>query len=329
MDVDSVLHNHDVIARVPKKVLVLAYYFPPMGLSGVQRTLKFTKYMRRFDWEPTVITTGPIGYYALDQSLYEEVERENIRIVRTSGGDINALLAAKGAFKQRAMPAEALRKVLSWFSSWLFVPDNKRAWARQAYRIAATMLQEEAFDLLFVSAPPFSALRSAARLKRMFGIPLVMDYRDLWFGNQFMFYPTPLHRWLHQRMEYYVLREANKVIVPNRRMKEWLLRHYPFLHHQDIAIIPQGFDPDDFAVQRSARADTKFRLGYAGSFYDCITPKYFLQAFQALARERPDIAENIELHFAGLLRKENMRLVKKLGLEKYVHYHGYLDHADS
>ncbi|MFY8001180.1 MAG: glycosyltransferase [Candidatus Kapaibacteriota bacterium] len=314
---------------VQKKVLVLAYYFPPMGLSGVQRTLKFTKYMRRYFWEPTVITTGPVGYYAIDQSLQDEAEREGIRVVRTSGGDVNAMLAAKGEFKQRNMPAEFLRKMLSRVSNWLFVPDNKRSWARQAYKTAAKLLEEEKYDLIFVSAPPFSAMQAAARLKKKFGVPLVVDYRDLWVGNQFMSFPTPLHSHLHERMEYAVLREANKIVVTNRRMKERMLLHHPFLQHDDITIISQGYDPADFLVPPVQRTNWKFRIGYAGIFYDFITPKYFLKAFQMIVKERPDIAADMELHFIGLLRKENMRLVKKMGLEEYVQNHGYLDHKDS
>jgi glycosyltransferase involved in cell wall biosynthesis len=172
-------------------------------------------------------------------------------------------------------------------------------------------------------------MQAAARLKKKFGVPLVVDYRDLWVGNQFMSFPTPLHSHLHERMEYAVLREANKIVVTNRRMKERMLLHHPFLQHDDITIISQGYDPADFLVPPVQRTNWKFRIGYAGIFYDFITPKYFLKAFQMIVKERPDIAADMELHFIGLLRKENMRLVKKMGLEEYVQNHGYLDHKDS
>ena len=285
--------------------------------------------MRHYHWEPTVITTGPVGYYAIDKSLQEEAEREGLRIVRTSGGDVNALLAGKGEFKQRNMPAEYIRKFLSRVSNWLFIPDNKRSWARQAYKTAVKLMEEEKFDLIFVSGPPFSAMQAAARLKKKFGIPLVVDYRDLWLGNQFMSFPTPLHTYLHGKMEYAVLREANQIIVTNRRMKERMLSHHLFLQHEDITIISQGYDPEDFRVPPAHRPNFKFRLGYAGIFYDFITPKYFLKAFQMIVKERPDVAADMELHFIGIWRKENIRLVKRLGLEKYVEIHGYLDHKDS
>jgi glycosyltransferase involved in cell wall biosynthesis len=214
------------------------------------------------------------------------------------------------------------------------VPDNKRAWARQAFKTASVLIQEAKdagtpFDLLFVSAPPFSATQAAARLKRTFGIRLVVDYRDLWLGNQFTTYPTPLHRYTNERMEYAVLNAADKIIVTNRRMKERMLANHPFLRYEDITIISHGFDPADFVAPPVQRTNYKFRLGYAGLFYDFVTPKHFFKAFQMIVKEQPDIAADIELHFMGLLRKENVRMAKRMGLESFVHNHGYLDHHDS
>jgi glycosyltransferase involved in cell wall biosynthesis len=300
-----------------------------MGLSGVQRTLKFVKYMRKYHWEPTVITTGPVGYYALDKSLQAELEATGVRVLRTSGGDVNAMLAGDGDYKQRAMPPEFLRKILSWFSSLFFLPDNKRSWAKKAFKAASALMQEEQFDLVFVSGPPFSAMRTGARLKKKFGVPLVVDYRDLWYGNQFTTDPTPLHSFINHKMEYAMLTEAAKIVVTNRNMKARMLEHHPFLSHEDIAIISQGYDPEDFLIPPAPRENLKFRLGYAGMFYNFITPKYFLKAFQQVVREQPEVAADIELHFLGLFRKENTRLVKKLGLTTFVHEYGYLDHKNA
>jgi glycosyltransferase involved in cell wall biosynthesis len=344
LDASAELYGLEHNAGRPHRVLVLAYYFPPMGLSGVQRTLKFTKYMHRTGWEPTVITAGAVGYYALDGSLMDEAEQAGIRIERTSAFDVHSLLARGGAaadgkrqHKQIAMPREWIRKLASRVSNALFVPDNKRGWARQAYRKAKELLAAEPFDLIFVSAPPFSAARVGARLSREFGVPFVVDYRDLWYGNQFTSYPTPLHSYLHRKYEYNTLITAKKIIVTNRPMKQRIMAQYPFLTFDDIVIVPHGFDPADFQNAQNAQGANSFntsdskkmRIGYAGIFYDFVTPKYFFQAFAQILREQPAVAQDIELHFFGLLRKENVRLAKRLGLEPFVHNHGYLDHRDS
>ena len=97
------------------KVLVIAYYFPPMGLSGVQRVLKFTKYMSLYGWEPTVITTDKTAYYAHDKSLMKEAEDADIKIIRTGGKDPNSLLSKRGTVK---MPREFIRKFFGMISFW-------------------------------------------------------------------------------------------------------------------------------------------------------------------------------------------------------------------
>lgn len=311
------------------KVLILAYYFPPMGMSGVQRTLKFAKYMSKFNWQPTVITTGKTGYFAHDLSLMKEAMEAEIEIIRTDAYDPNSLLSKQGTIK---MPNENVRKVLSAVSKTFFIPDNKISWANRAYKTAKDLLQKDKFDVLFVSAPPFSAFIAAAKLKKEFRIPLIVDYRDLWFGNQFSFYPTFYHKAKHKSLEGEALRAADKIIAVNRKIKEKLLTTYNFLRHEDVVILPHGYDKEDFKNLKAAAEENhnnrKIKLIYTGIFYENITPKYFLKAFKKLTIERPDIAAKYELHFVGHLRNENKRMIQNLKLKEYVHDHGYLDHKD-
>jgi glycosyltransferase involved in cell wall biosynthesis len=306
------------------KVLVIAYYFPPMGLSGVQRTLKFTKYLKNYNWDVTVLTTGATGYFAHDFSMLKEAEESGVKIIRTAGKDINSLLAKKGTIK---MPSEIIRKLYSRISSMLFIPDNKISWSKMALKKGREILREEKFDVIFVSGPPFSSFETGRKLKREFGIPLVTDYRDLWVGNQFMLYQTPIHKMIHKKFEYRCLKAADKIITINRRLKEEIIKNYKFLSFEDVYIIPHGFDPADFDKPIvSHKTNDKLWIAYSGLFYEFITPKYFLKAFKKLSVERPDIAQNIELHFIGLLRNENRKLIKKLDLQEYVKEYGYIDH---
>ncbi|MBA4405739.1 glycosyl transferase family 1 [bacterium] len=310
------------------KVLVIAYYYPPLGLSGVQRTLKFTKYMNRFGWEPTVITTGNVAYYAHDLSLLKEAEDAGIRIIRTEAFDVNAILGKQ--FGTVSMPKEFIRKTLSRISKAIFIPDNKNSWAKKAYKVAKELLQKEKFDIIFVSVPPYSGFVTAAKLKKEFNIPLFVDYRDLWFGNHFAFYPTPYHLYKHRKLEYKALRSVEKIIAINRRIKENILLTYPFLSFNDVLIIPHGFDPADFeSTEGKIESSNKMKLTYAGIFYENITPEFLLKAFKQLSIERPDIAANIELEFIGHLRKENKKLIIELGINEFVRDHGYLDHKET
>lgn len=306
------------------KVLFISYYFPPMGLSGVQRSLKFAKYLKEFNWEPTIITAGNTGYFAHDNSLMKEAEEAQLRIERVGGKDIHSKLAKKGTIK---MPREIFRKILSNTSKTLFIPDNKKGWSNQAFKKAQEILRNEEHDLIFVSCPPFSSFMMAAKLKKEFDLPLFVDYRDLWYGNQFEFMPTPYHKMKHKKYEYQSLKASDRVIAVNRRVKESLIKRYEFLTFEDINIIPHGFDPADFEnISPIPKHNNKLILTYSGIFYEFITPVYLLKAFKKLSVERPDIAANIELHFVGHLRKENKKLIGKLGLQEFVRDHGYLEH---
>ncbi|PKL83137.1 MAG: glycosyl transferase family 1 [Ignavibacteriae bacterium HGW-Ignavibacteriae-3] len=310
------------------KVLVIAYYYPPLGLSGVQRTVKFTKYMKRFGWEPTVITSGNVAYFAHDFSLLKETEDAGVRIIRTEAFDVNSLLGKQ--YETVSMPKEFIRKTLSRISKAVFIPDNKNAWAKKAFLAAKKLLEKEKFDIIFVTVPPFSGFVAASKLKKEFGIPLFVDYRDLWFGNHFSFYPTPYHSYKHKKLEYAALRSADKVIAINRKIKEKILLTYPFLTFKDVIIIPHGYDPEDFSSsEEKVVPSNKMKLTYSGIFYENISPEFILRAFKQLSVERPDIAANIELEFIGHLRKENKKLILELGLDEFVRDHGYLEHSEA
>ena len=306
------------------KVLIIAYYFPPLGLSGVQRTLKFAKYLPKFKWEPTVITTGDVGYYAHDNSLLIEAEQAGIRILRTSAFHPNAVV---NSYKKNKMPPELLRKTLNRISQTFFIPDNKTFWARAAYKKARKILSVEKFDVIFVSMPPFSTALEAVKLKREFNVPLILDYRDLWYGNQFAFYPTFYHKVRHKTLEESVLKETDHVIAVNRKVKEKILQQYPFLKFDDITIIPHGFDPADFNdVKTVLRAEKKMVITYSGSFYEKITPKYLLKALKLLQKENPELASKVKFHFVGHFRAQNLRLVKRYKLENSVVNFEYVEH---
>jgi len=309
------------------KVIVIAYYFPPMGLSGVQRTLKFVKYLKNYGWEPTVITTSQVGYFAHDQSLQKELDETGIRVIRIEGKEPNSFLARFGTLK---LPREFIRKLLNKISQTFFIPDNKVSWARNAVKKTLELINSENFDLIFVTGPPFSLFYEFSKFKKHFHIPFFFDYRDIWYESYFAFYPTPIHKMLHKKMEYKSLKAADKISVTNRVAKEMLIKTYNFLTYNDIIIISHGFDHEDFErIPSQPKSKNRMSLMYSGIFMVYNTPKYLLKAFKELTIERPDIAKNIELHFVGFLREENINIIKKLKLQEFVFDHGYLNHDES
>jgi glycosyltransferase involved in cell wall biosynthesis len=310
------------------KVLVVAYYFPPLGLSGVQRTLKFVKYLKNYNWEPTVITTGDVAYFAHDNSLSRELNNLNVNIIRVSGSrEPNSILSKFGTIK---LPSEFLRKFLDKLSQTFFIPDNKKSWSKLAANKVDEILLTEKFDAIFVTCPPFSAFDEIAKIKKKHDVPLFADYRDLWYKSYFSFYPTPFHKLLHKNKEYNALKTADRIIVTNRKIKEKLLHTYPFLTFEDVVIVSHGYDHEDFEkIPAQPKPQNKMVLMYSGIFMVYNTPMYFLKAFKQLTIERPDIASNIELHFVGFLRKENHKLIRKLKIQSFIKDHGYVNHDES
>ena len=316
------------------RVLVIAYYFPPMGLSGVQRILKFVKYLPEYGWQPTVLTITPTAYFALDYSLMREVTENNIKTVRTNSLDPTRLFESGKPLK---MPHERLRSILSRVSQAVFVPDNKIGWKHEALKVGRKLFQTNspdgrpAFDAILSTAPPYTCHLIGAALSMEFGVPLVLDYRDAWVDNPLHFYLTPYHKLLHQSLEKKVLRASSRVITINRRIKELMIRRYPFLGYNDIAIIPQGYDSNDFHVEDTLQLpfSDRMRFTYAGTFYHNRTPKYFLRALSELLRERPSLRSKIEAVFIGTFRKENLALIESLGLQDVVKVFGYLDHKST
>jgi len=301
------------------KVLVIVYYFPPMGLSGVQRTFKFVKYFKNYNWEPTVITSGDAGYFTYDEYLSKELIETGVRVIRIGRKDTNSRLSK---YKTKKLPREIFRKVFSKLGQTFFLPDNKVLWSKKAISKAEEMLNNEKFDAIYVTGPPFSTMHILSRIKKNYRIPLIIDYRDLWCKSYFAFYPTPIHKILHKKMEYNVLKAADRIIVTNRKIKEKLLNNYPFLTFNDVVIITQGYDPADFENAKVIpKHNNRMILTYSGIFMVYNTPKYFLKAFKEISVEHPEIAKDIELHFVGFLRNENIRLIKKLNLQEFVVNH--------
>ena len=310
----------------PRRVLVIAYYFPPLGLSGVQRTLKFVKYLPEYGWHPTVLTVEERGYFAKDEDMLRELDGLPVRILRTHSRDPLHLMRKRNVV---TMPSGWKYDAFLRINQVFLVPDNKIGWKRHALREARRELRETHYDAIFSTAPPYTDFLIAAELKKEFHLPLILDYRDAWLSNPYHYYATPLHRFLHHRLEAKALRYADHVTTINRRIKELLLREYRFVPHGDVTILSQGFDPGDFATPPPPTERGRMRITYAGSFYDDRTPAHFLKALRALVEKRPDSRARIEACFLGSFRAEDHRLVENLGLSDMVRILGYRPHGET
>lgn len=322
-------------AGATRKVLVVAYYFPPMGLSGVQRISRFVKYLPEFGWQPTVLTVQPGGYFAFDPSLEQELNDLSIEIVRTSSIDPTRLFGRSSVVK---VPREGIRSRASAASQYVFLPDNKIGWYPAAVRAGTKLLRTARYDAILSTAPPYTTHLIAAALKRRAGIPLVCDFRDDWLGNPRHVYPTRFHCRIQRRLEARAIRASDLVLTINEPILESLRSRHPELNAEGRArVLPQGFDPADFEREarevempgvepRSPATERPFTLLYTGIFYDAQRPDTLFEAVAHLRSSQPTVAARLRLEFVGVLSDEARGLARSLSIDDLITYHGYLPH---
>lgn len=313
-----------------KRVLVIAYYFPPMGLSGVQRMAKFVKYLPDFGWSPTVLTAKPGGYFAFDESMLAELNRPEIAIEYAASFDPTRFFRKQTTV---SLPAEGTRRSLAYLSQFFFIPDNKIGWKRPALARAGALQADAPFDAVLATVPPYTGALIAEGHARRHQLPLIVDYRDDWLGNPRHIYPTPIHRRLHERLERRVMLEADAVITTNHYMGAALAarieKYIPDVRSRpDLEVISHGYDPADFTdiSPLSREALDRLRLLYCGVFYSAQTPDYFLRGLAGFLAENPAARSCVEASFIGLVPAESERLITSLRLNDVVRLEGYQPH---
>lgn len=313
-----------------KRVLVIAYYFPPMGLSGVQRVSKFVKYLPDAGWAPTVLTIEPAGYFAFDEALLAELDRPDISIKRVVSVDPTRFFRRQSTV---SLPSEGTRRWMSNLSQSLFIPDNKIGWKKPALAKAEDLHAATPFDAVFASIPPYTGALIAEQFSSKHRLPLIIDYRDDWLDNPRHVYPTPVHRWLHERLERKAMQQADALVTINNRIASLLSgRVSRYVGHArletPVHVIPQGFDPEDFEKPAAERHADRLQLLYSGVFYDAQTPDFFLNGLARFLQQYPVARPYVEAIFVGLIPASSSANIKSLGLDDVVRVEGYLAHEE-
>jgi hypothetical protein len=313
-----------------KKVLIIPYYFPPLGMGGVQRITKFVKYLPLSGWKPHILTVKEIEYLTQDPSLIKEIPAE-VKVTRSGSFDpLRLWFVLRRVFSKK----EASQKLLkahtvgtSKILSWLFFPDNKVGWIPFALMKALYLCRRERFDLILTSSPPPSLHLTGYLLKLMTGIPWVADFRDPWAGYGFQTFPTPLHLFLKKRMEALIIGHADRVITANPCITKEIRERHP--DAKNIQQVSQGYDEEDFSGYQPAPSDV-FTIGYLGSLSPDCNPEPFFAALHVLVELGKIPQEKVRFVHVGLpVAMDLKQLIERYQLSQMVEQRGYLSHADS
>lgn len=304
--------NHDAL----RNLLVVAYYFPPWGGAGVQRTVKHVKFLPQFGWRPLILTARPQAVALSDPSLRQELPSD-LQVAAT-----RAVL----------MPSYLPWRVRNLVARWLLVSDDQAGWAPFARRQASLLIEREQVRAIYTTSTPYTAHLIGLSLKQHFGIPWLADFRDPWVENTALKPPTTWHRNRIRKWERQVVLNADRVTVVSEPMAAAFRTAYPELPRDHFLTLPNGYDPDDFAqaVQPSqaSRCDV-MRIVYSGSFYGQRTAQPFLLALRNLLERNQIPRSSVHVSFVGNVGQATMEQVKELGLGDVIEITGYVSHHQS
>ena len=323
--------------------MMLAYYFPPRGGSGVQRSLKFARYLPEHGASPVVISASEDEIAKTsDRSLLREIE--GVPVYRAPSGE------------------RWIRRLSRWrlgpLVSLFLRPDAHVLWRKGVLRRAEQIVDKHGCSAIYVSVQPWSAALIGLELKKRHGLPLIVDFRDPWSFSTSLHWPSKWHHRRDCRLEERVFREADAIITVTPGLVSRYREIYPFAKNK-IHLIYNGFDPDDFAEvpKQGRRAENKkLRLGFAGRLYsihrsrkksgitgvlegfrfrNCaidFSTHSLLHVVEALGKvfeREPGLRESFEFNLVGDVPGDNMRLVEEKGLSDCIRYHGLVPHRDA
>jgi glycosyltransferase involved in cell wall biosynthesis len=314
-----------------EKVLIITYYWPPAGGPGVQRWLKFVKYLRDFGIEPVVYIPENPNYPMLDNSLENEIP-EGITILRKpifEPYQIAGLFSkdqtktiSKGIIADERNQS-FLQKSLLFIRGNLFIPDARKFWIKPSVKFLKTYLKEEGIKKIITTGPPHSLHLIGLKLKQELDLKWIADFRDPWtqIGYHKKLKLTESSKKKHLSLEREVLNSADQIITTSFTTKA----EFTEKTSKPISVITNGFDAGNSEAQTN-ELDCKFSISHIGSLLSERNPENLWKALAELAKEDISFAEDLELKLAGTVSEEIITSIKSVGLGDKLQLLGYVSH---
>ena len=318
-----------------KRVLVITYYWPPSGGSGVQRWVKFAKYLPQEGWQPVIYTPENPEYTVIDHTLGAEIPQEAEILRRPILEPYNAYrrLMGKGAstdLKTLVTPISGNRKgwkqrLSLWIRANLFLPDPRVGWVKPSVAFLKQYLAEHPVDVLVTTGPPQSMHLIGRRLHEELGIPWIPDFRDPWTKWYNMAnLPLTARSWRkHRRLEQQVLDDASAVLT----VSPFVQRDFQAQTNTPVAMVPNGFDAEDYMEVPSP--DGFFNLTQTGFLSAGGNPVVLWKVLGEMAAATPAFREALRIRLCGLVDPEVKESIVREGLASNLVDLGYQPHAEA
>jgi glycosyltransferase involved in cell wall biosynthesis len=295
-------------------VLMLCFYFPPVGGPGTQRSAKFVKYLPGCGWTPVVIGSEFQGEHQ-DSTLLADIPPE--AVVQRVPFPPTCWRRTRNWLMARRLFGLGLGRLATWGGYLKDFPDTMREWSAAAVAAGEELAQQHHPAVLFTTSYPYSAHVAGRVLKRRLGLPWVADLRDPWSENEIMLGMLPRWvRWRHRRAEALLAREADAVICAHPGHAARLRQRYGLSEARCLAIT-NGFDPNDYRdfPPPPPCADGVVRIAHVGSFYGAYSPRPLFRALEAHWQGLPAGVSRIELQFVGGVGDETPPVLDGLHIE--------------
>lgn len=327
------------ICTIMKRVLIISYYWPPTGGSGVQRWVKFAKYLPSEGWQPVIYTPENPEQLAVDESLAAEVP-EAAEVVKTRIIEpyelYKKLLRRSGHSKEavevnpvNAQNKSLLQKAAMWVRGNLFRPDPRCLWIGPSVRFLKKYLSEHPVDLIVSTGPPQSMHMIGLRLSRETGLPWIADFRDPWtkiFYFKHLSMTPATERW-HKKMEKMVLDEASAVVAVSPLVQQ----EFQAMTDTPVELITNGFDECDFSsepcTQAYGGASQEFTITHTGLFAADGNPTVLWDVLAEKCHADEAFRKLLRIKLIGKTDDQILKALKDRGLESSLINMGYQTHS--
>lgn len=316
----------------PKKILIITYYWPPAGGPGVQRWLKFVKYLPDFGVQPIVYIPENPTYPIVDYELHNDVSDKTIilkhKIVEpyqlASFFSKNRTKKISSGIIPNQKKQSALDKAFLWVRGNLFIPDARVFWVKPSVVFLEKYIKENNIDTIITSGPPHSLHLIGLGLKQKIKLHWFADFRDPWttIGYHKSLLLSHYAAKKHKALEHQVLNTADTIVVTSTTTKT----EFQAITNKPIEVITNGFDIENSKEQT---LDTTFSLAHIGSFLSERNPKLLWEILVELIHEIPDFRNHLQLKFIGAVSQEILDTVTQFKLNSYIVNLGYVSHNEA
>lgn len=314
------------------KIVIITYYWPPAGGPGVQRWLKFVKYLPDFGFQPIVYIPENPSYPIIDENLLSEVSNETIvlrnKIIEpyqwASFLSKNKTKNISSGIIPNNKKQTILDQVLLWIRGNVFIPDARVLWVKPSVKYLEKYLSENGITTIITSGPPHSLHLIGLELKQKLNVRWVADFRDPWttigYHKEFKLLEFAANK--HKQLENKVLNNADLILVtsPSTRAE------FKKITSKPIEVITNGFDVEKIGNQI---VDKKFSLAHIGSFLSERNPRILWESISELIRENPLFASHFQLKLIGAISQEVLDSIALFQLQNYVNNLGYVSHDEA